>query len=182
MRTTRWGPKFWPGIRIALPSCAVACLISDPSWFMRCLSEPIARRASWEDLCKGAVNVHGWTVCRFCRSKKPAWEGRCKCQVLLDEVSVVAAMAYADLNPVRAKMCDSLEASHHTSAKLMVTEIAVNTSAGNRPVGPITGFARCQCHAVGRTMPTIVATTARARVPTSFVHNRRRCECAGRAS
>ena len=42
--------------------------LSDLSWFMRCLAEPIARRASREDSCKGHY-VHGRTVCRFCRSK-----------------------------------------------------------------------------------------------------------------
>ena len=79
-------------------------------------------------------DVQRWTVCRFCRSKKPAWEARFKCQTLLDDTAVLSAMAYAahgcasaagagcagaafDLNPVRAKICDSLEASEHTSAR-----------------------------------------------------------------
>ncbi len=97
--------------------------LADLSWFMRCLSEPIARRANREDSCKG----------RF-------WEGRFKCQVLLDEPSVVAAMAYVDLNPVRAKICDSLEDSHHTSAKQRMTKIAANSSAGDRSLAPVAGL------------------------------------------
>lgn len=92
--------------------------LGDLSWLMRCLAEPIARAANAEDDCKG----------RF-------WEGRYKAQVLCDDRAVLAAMAYVDLNPIRAGVACELAQSHHTSVRVRLEEASHDTAkAALRPV------------------------------------------------
>ena len=73
--------------------------LSDISWFMRALSEPIARMANRQDECTG----------RF-------WEGRFKAMRIVDEAGLLACAMYVDLNPVRAAMVEKPEQAVHTSA------------------------------------------------------------------
>ncbi|MEL0635841.1 transposase [Marinomonas sp. TI.3.20] len=95
-----------PAYVIALAEAAAETYrerLTDLSWFMKELNEPIARRANLEDECTGHF-----------------WEGRFKSQALLDEAALMACMAYVDLNPVRSGISDTPESSDFTSIKKRV--------------------------------------------------------------
>ena len=74
--------------------------LSSVSWFMKCVNEFIAHRANAEHNCRGHF-----------------WESRFRCQALLDEVAVLGAMCYVDLNPIRVGIAQSLGASDYTSVQ-----------------------------------------------------------------
>ncbi|MGR5338332.1 transposase [Vibrio astriarenae] len=83
--------------------------LCDLGWFMKELNYDIARKANEEDDCKGHF-----------------WESRYKSQALLDESALIAAMAYVDLNPVRAGVSKNALASDFTSIKRRVIALENN--------------------------------------------------------
>ncbi len=78
--------------------------LSSLSWFMKCLNEPIARRANKEDECTGHF-----------------WEARFKSQALRSDEALLANMVYVDLNPVRAGIADKPENADYTSIQERIT-------------------------------------------------------------
>lgn len=113
---SRWGQLFPRGLAglyakgdpVALEKRAVLdaqvstwrSRLVDLSWYMKSLNEFIARRANAEDNCTGKY-----------------WEGRYRCQALLDDAAVLMAMSYVDLNPIRAGVAQTLERSDFTSVQ-----------------------------------------------------------------
>jgi len=87
--------------------------LSDISWFMRMISETIARRANAEDETNG----------RF-------WQGRFKAVKLCDEAAILACTVYVDLNPIRAGLADSPETSDFTSVQRRFESLPKVSQAG----------------------------------------------------
>lgn len=83
--------------------------LSNLSWFMKELNYDIACKANREDSCTGHF-----------------WESRFKSQALLDEKALVAAMAYVDLNPIRAGLANTPERSEFTSIKARIEALNKN--------------------------------------------------------
>ena len=74
------------------------CTLGSMSDFMKHLKQPIARRANLEDDCTGHF-----------------FEQRFYSGALLTEQALIAAMAYVDLNPVRAELAERIEEIRDTS-------------------------------------------------------------------
>lgn len=96
--------------------------LSSVSWFMKELNFTIAVQANKEDQCTGHF-----------------WEGRFKSQALLDEKAVLAAMAYVDLNPVRAKQAETPEQSLHTSVRLRIKKLK-HSNINAAPLADFVGY------------------------------------------
>jgi len=79
--------------------------LSNLSWFMKCLCEPIAKQANRDDDVRGHF-----------------WESRYKAQPLLDEMAIAACMAYVDMNPLRANIASTPESSDFTSVQARIRD------------------------------------------------------------
>ncbi len=90
------------------------------STFMKFLKQPIARRANVEDECKGHF-----------------FEQRFYSGALLDDESVLAAMAYVDINPIRAEIEKTLEACHDSSISVRLTAAANTADALDAALAPL---------------------------------------------
>lgn len=112
--------------------------LSDISWFMRILNETVARQANAEDKVTGHF-----------------WEGRFKSQALLDEQAILTAMAYVDLNPIRAKMAETPEASECTSVAERMA-----TLASDAEPAPKTKIRREERYSNANTAPVVPKTVA----------------------
>ncbi len=85
--------------------------LSDISWWMRLLCQYVGQRANRE------MDETG----RF-------WESRFRAVRLLDDSALLAAVAYVDLNPIRAALAQTVETSEHTSAKKRIESLLKNTA------------------------------------------------------
>ena len=120
--------------------------LSDLSWFMKCLDEYVARKANAEDKVTGrfwegeAARLGGMPPAPTNASAPWRWPERFKCQLLTDEKALAAAMAYVDLNPVRAKIASNVETSDHTSVQVRANELRKSPEKANDTLRPIVGL------------------------------------------
>ncbi|QDS86093.1 hypothetical protein EC9_02510 [Rosistilla ulvae] len=88
--------------------------LSNFSWWMRLLCQRIAMRANREDEQSGHF-----------------FQGRYKATKLFDEASLLACAAYVDLNPIRAAIAETIEASDYTSIQRRMQEAGLYASEGS---------------------------------------------------
>ena len=105
--------------RVAARLAEVRRRLSDVSWLMRMIAEPIARRANREDEVTG----------RF-------WQGRFKAVKLCDEAAILACSVYVDLNPIRAGLAQTPESSDFTSVQRRIEALQPATPAAEPAAGP----------------------------------------------
>jgi hypothetical protein len=71
---------------------------------------------------------------RLCRRPE-----RFKCQALISEKSILAAMAYVDLNPVRASIATDISSSRYTGVKMRNQQLRRNPGLAQQPLRPLIG-------------------------------------------
>ena len=87
--------------------------LSDVSKLMFYFDRNLAVRANREDKINGAF-----------------WEGTFKAELIEDEASLLACMAYVDLNPIRAMMAQTLQESEYTGAYDRIAELRKQLATG----------------------------------------------------
>lgn len=90
--------------------------LSDISWWMRLLCQHVGQRANRETKETGKF-----------------WESRFRAVRLLDESAILSAVAYVDLNPIRAGLATTIEESDFTSAKLRLEALLAKSVTTDSP-------------------------------------------------
>ena len=85
--------------------------LSDIAWWMRLLCQNIGTRANQEDKEVGKF-----------------FQGRYRAVRILDEETLLACVAYVDLNPIRAAMAETLESSEYTSVQRRIQALQGTTA------------------------------------------------------
>jgi hypothetical protein len=95
----------------------------DIAWWMRPLCQNIAMRANHDD-----------------REVGKFWQSRYRAVRLLDESALLACAAYVDLNPIRAAMAETLEASNFTSVQRRIQSLPLHADTAQAALtrNPIT--------------------------------------------
>jgi len=127
-------PRTWRGeIDILSIPVEKARILADPdrlshvrgqlgsmSAFMKHLKQPIARRANMEDGCKGHF-----------------FEQRFYSGALLSERAIIAAMTYVDINPIRAKIAETLAQCEDTSIAERLLDLENSPEALEAALAPL---------------------------------------------
>ncbi len=107
--------------------------LSDISWWMRLMCQYVAQRANRETGEQGKF-----------------WQDRFRAVRLLDDSAMLAAVAYVDLNVIRAELAQTIEQSDFTSAQkrleaLFLLSVSTETTQHNAVASPDQSLAPVHC-------------------------------------